>query len=747
MFLNKIKQNLAGFAVVALAFTGLSAIAPANATTAALADTANMGFTGNAGLTVSGDTGTTSINLANSGRGYISASIVVNQATADSFVGHQINGTLTLTGPNGVMNLAQTGFFGQNLIYAQAGTVVQQGQVGSVASMTWPTGANSTNTNILISAYINSSSFSWAQGNYSLQVGLTKDGVAQSFGAGISFSGYLEWAAPGNTIASVPAGTTWRSGFVCVDMAQVVSGDVLTVEPTQNGTPTTVSGIDWYNGGSSVMSIAYSNNRAVSSSDITAGKLAVKASAYATASGSSATMGIAVKKANGTDVSVSCAPTAAPTTAPVATSMGNISATFATNGYTGFQCALFDSSNNLVTGSVSTTSSSPCGLVAGASGTYTVKYSYTNYGVGGGSWSPASNAVSYTYLPPMSSCGVAATSIHATVSQLDTTNSFTTYFNNDVTKTNCFATPITGGYGTRTTLNGTQVGSAFYTAGSVSPTASLVPRTLAVLMSNPSLAAMNPTNGALYRVSYYQGISAAPTANDVPFMYYEITLNPSGNSNSNSNSNSNNNVQQQVQQSAPVVPTNIPLVAPIAAPKLGVTPGAALVLSGANMSTVSSIKIDATATTTKTTVGGVEIQVPANLTPGAHDLLITTTTGSTLYVGAIKVADPMVVAAKQAVAKAAASIAYRAPVDLTVGKAVSAAQASQVKALASQYRGAKTAICEAIPASKATVASARAAAVAVCATIKAAIPGVKTLIVIGAPSGAKSNRVSSEIQG
>ncbi len=207
-------------------------------------------------------------------------------------------------------------------------------------------------------------------------------------------------------------------------------------------------------------------------------------------------------------------------------------------------------------------------------------------------------------------------------------------------------------------------------------------------------------------------------------------------------------VQQQVQNNvAPTVPTTIPVVAPIKVPVLGVAPGASLVLAGENMKSLTSVKIGANAATTKTTVAGLEIVVPADLAPGAHDLLIATSTGSTLFVGAIKVADPVVVAAKAAQAKAAASIAYRAPVDLTVSKSVTGSQAAQVKALASQYKNAKTAICEAIPASKATAASARAAAVKVCATIKAAIPGIKTMVVVGAPSGDKVNRVSSEIQG
>ena len=206
---------------------------------------------------------------------------------------------------------------------------------------------------------------------------------------------------------------------------------------------------------------------------------------------------------------------------------------------------------------------------------------------------------------------------------------------------------------------------------------------------------------------------------------------------------------QQVQQNnvAPTAPTNIPVVAPIKVPVLGVAPGASLVLAGENMKSLTSVKIGANAATTKTTVAGLEIVVPADLKPGAHDLLIATSTGSTLFVGAIKVADPVIVAAKAAQAKAAASIAYRAPVDLTVAKSVTGSQAAQVKALASQYKNAKTAICEAIPASKSSVASARAAAAKVCATIKAAIPGIKTMVVVGAPSGDKVNRVSSEIQG
>ena len=207
--------------------------------------------------------------------------------------------------------------------------------------------------------------------------------------------------------------------------------------------------------------------------------------------------------------------------------------------------------------------------------------------------------------------------------------------------------------------------------------------------------------------------------------------------------------QQQVQQQnvAPTLPTTVPLVAPIAVPPTGIKPGGALVLSGANMASVTSIKVGASTATTVKTANGLEIKVPADLAPGAHDLLVTTSTGATLFVGAIKVADPVVEAAKVAQAKAAASIAYRAPIDLTVGKTVSSSQAAAAKKFAAQYRDAKTAICVAIPATKATSAAALAAAAKVCATFKAQIPGIKTSIVLGTPSGDKVNRVSAEVQG
>ena len=205
----------------------------------------------------------------------------------------------------------------------------------------------------------------------------------------------------------------------------------------------------------------------------------------------------------------------------------------------------------------------------------------------------------------------------------------------------------------------------------------------------------------------------------------------------------NNNVQQNT---PPTPPTNVPLVAPIAMPAAGFTPGGALTLSGSNLSNLTSVKIGETVAKTVASASGVTISVPADLTPGAHNLLITTSTGSTLFVGAIKVADPVVEAAKAAKAKAAASIAYRAPVDFTVNKSA-VAQAAAAKAFAAQYRSAKTAICVAIPASKATSAAALAAATKVCDGFKASVPGIKLSVVLGAPSGDKINRVSAELQG
>lgn len=748
MFLNKIKQNLAGFAVVVVAFAGLTAMSPATASVSAVADTTNTKFRVYKAMTASGNVATASVgDAANLGRGYIAVNWTINQATADSLIGHSLSATVTVTGPNGSYDLSANGFFEQFIIYHNSTAVVQQGQPSSNPSAVWPTGTNSTNTSVMAGFYTNNATFSFPTGNYSVTAVLKDNGSAVTLGSGITFSGgNFEYAVPGKTLTSLETGTSWDSGFVCVDMTQVAANDVLTIEKSENGTATSGLFSDWYNNGSTSMPTASGSTRTVTSADITNGALAMRATSVgiSTALGQALTMGINIKKANGTDVSTSCGPSVAPA-APTASAMGSmISVTPAASLPAGYamSCALVDSSNTIVaTGSAS---SGTCSIMATASGTFTAKLAYTRYGVPG-TYSASSSSFTYTYTPPAGPCNVAFTSLTPTVAQLTTTSpGYTLYANGNTSITNCYSNALLNS-ASRVTLNGVQVSASSSVSASLSVLASAVPRTLAMIMANAAVAAQNPQDGAVYTVSFYSGLSAVPTANDTPVFSYSVTLYPSGatpGSNSNSNSNSNS-----VSVTPPTIPTNVPLITPISAPVSGVVAGGVLQLGGRNMATVTGVKIDATAATTVTTVAGIEVKVPADLAPGAHDLLITTATGSTLFVGAIKVADPVLVAAKAATAKAAASIAYRAPVDLTVGKAVTASQAAATKALAAQYRGAKNAVCVAIPASKATVASALAAAAKVCATIKSAIPGIKTVVVVGAVSGDATNRVSAEIQG
>jgi hypothetical protein len=658
-------------------------------------------------------------------------------------VGSAISGDLTLTGPSGAIDLGAAGFYQQNIIYAQAGTPVGQAPMGQVAAATWPVGVNATSTSVLISAYVNNSNFSFATGNYTLTAVLKKDGAPVTLGSGVALaSATMEYKTTGNAMASLESGSTFNSGFVCVDMAQIAANDVLTVEKVENGVAATNNAgtNDWYAGGSTMTSIAYSNPLTVTSAHMSAGALAVKArvQSFTASNGTQVTMGINIKKANGTDVSISCGPTAAPSAAPTVAVTGSSAtltpAAAAPAGYS-WVCALVNSSN--VVTSTGTSSGPTCSVNATASGTYTAKLGYTVYGVASANYSPASASFALTYTAPPGPCNVAATSIHATVATLDTTNSFTLYFNNDPLITNCYANMVTGG-GQRLLLNGTVIGTPSY-QGNAGYSANATPRTLATLLLNPALASRTINNGDVYTVQYFQGLSVAPTANDTPYMQWSITLNP--NSGNVQNNVQNNNV------SAPTLPTTVPLVAPISVPVGGVVLGGALKIDGRNMSSVTSVKIGTVAATTTATIAGLEIKVPTDLAPGAHDLLVTTSTGSTLFVGAIKVADPLIVAAKAIQAKAAASIAYRAPLNLTIGSSVTAAQTKATKALAVQYKGAKNALCIAVPASKSTVASAVAAATKVCATIKTAIPGIKTSVIVSAPSGAKSNRVESEIQG
>ena len=747
MLITKIKQNLAGFAAVVIAAVGFTALAPANASVSAIADTANTSFRVYKSMSFTGNVGTATVGDAtNLGRGMISTTWNVDQATANSLIGHTLSATLTVTGPGGSYDMAANGFFQQFIVYHSSTAVVQQGQISSNPSVVWPTGTNSNNTSVLASFYVNSATFSFPTGNYSVTAVLKDNGTPVTLGSGITInSGYFEYKVPGNALTSVESGTSWDSGFVCVDMSQVSANDVLTVDKTENGSVIGNQFGDWYNTGSTVTSVASGASRTVTSTDIANGALAFRTqSAGVSASvGQAVTLGLNIKKADGTDVSISCGPTTAPA-APTAASGGmSISVTPASSipaGY-GLKCALLNSSNVIV--STQTSSTSPCSLAASASGTYTAKLAYTRYGVAG-AYSAASNSVSYTYTPPLGPCNAVITSLTPTVTDLTPSSAgYTLYANGNSSLTNCFGNSVSG-FGSRATLNGTVVGSASYSAMG-SPVASSSPRTLAALLLNPNISALNPTDGAVYTVSYYSGLSAAPTANDVPAFSYSVTLYPTGNIPGNNQQQNNN---QQVQQvTPPTIPTNVPIVAPISVPATGLTPGGALLLDGRNLSNLTQVKIGEAIAKTVASATGVSISVPTDLKPGSHDLLISTSTGSTLFVGAIKVADPVVEAAKAAQAKAAASIAYRAPVDFTVGKAVTASQAAAAKSFAAQYRNAKTAVCIAIPASKATAAAALAAATKVCAGFKASVPGIKTSVAVTAPSGDKVNRVSAEIQG
>lgn len=206
----------------------------------------------------------------------------------------------------------------------------------------------------------------------------------------------------------------------------------------------------------------------------------------------------------------------------------------------------------------------------------------------------------------------------------------------------------------------------------------------------------------------------------------------------------NNNVVAPINS----IPTNIPLVRPNLALSQPVRAGGTLVIDAANAASVSEIKVDGIVAKLEKVTAGVEIQVPTGLTPGAKDLFIKTDTGSTLHIGAIKIADPVLEAQKLAVAKAAASVSFRAPIDLTVsGSRPSAKQVAEARQLAAEYKTAKEVICVAVPASRATVSSARAAASAVCAAMKAVNRKLKVTIVVEAPSGARTNVISSELIG
>ena len=813
MFLNKLKQNLAGFAVVALAFTGLSAIAPANAVASNLADTDQLGFDYTQQFAMTGSNGALTVTNAPSGHIEFNSNWTLTAAGSASLNGHAITADVTATDPNGNIVWSTRGFNRQFINY------------GGVANSN-----NTFNWNISTATYIynvwyTNGSAPMPVGNYTISSVLYKDGVAIVPSSDIAFTASLRYNVVSDTLTwTGTAPSMWRSGYVCVDMGLVSNGDVLTTTMTDNGaTIAGTPGIDWTSNGYSTLASGASYT--VVSSNIANNTLAVQVDIMGGLT-SGHTYGVSIKR-GATEVSKSCAP-ATPSAAPtVSAASGYSTVTFSASvapqadALFGFTCYLYDANNTLVNWGSAPSSASTCDVyVYGtpSSSSYTMKYAAN--GLVRGGLSPASLAVS-----PIVATFDANGGTGTVPSAISHWGSFNAPSGSALTRTgysfqgwstNASATsstiyhgsPVTasanatyyavwqatggggGGGGGGSTL--TLVSPAVLTGtGAAGTTISVVPATFTggvsnkywvtctnsyplpqvgvnlstamsscrpVYMSSAAAAAMSPSNVPTSFVIPGDGMvwtsgtcnqngCGAPTQLSTSGRYFGWIETGMGGSVNGGMAITVGGSGSIAQSSVVAMPTNIPVVAPIKVPVLGVAPGASLVLAGENMKSLTSVKIGANAATTKTTVAGLEIVVPADLKPGAHDLLIATSTGSTLFVGAIKVADPVIVAAKAAQAKAAASIAYRAPVDLTVAKSVTGSQAAQVKALANQYKNAKTAICEAIPASKSSVASARAAAAKVCATIKAAIPGIKTIVVVGAPSGDKVNRVSSEIQG
>lgn len=622
MFINKIKQNFAGFAVVALAFAGLSAVAPASATAyasnAGAVGDPNRSYSYNQTLSLGSNDEATVVVPANN-RSYsigrtITLTLAQSQALAGktiSFEVSMVSGGTTVTWP-----AANASFYAGNTYLTGTGN-------GVAKTAVWPSTGLTSNDQISLYPYSNSSnSDAVAAGTYTLTFSIKADGIRLT-----SADFNTSYVSSSTSVAGAIAGTlpsganlnTVRPGYICIDKTQVSAGDVITARAMINGTVQNANnwmGITWTNGNT----LGNADSLTLTSSHLSGGELAfnsmsgLSASGAGVAAGATFTADVSITKANGTEVSTPCALPTVSTPVLVSSSTTSVVATLAS----GSMCRLLRVVGN---------GYFPAGFATAVSGTCTITPWQT---LTAGTYSVVGTASSYWSTVPVES-----------------TN--------------------------------------------------------------------NPTFTISSAGSSSQSSSSAPS--------------------------SSNSIS-----TPPTPPTNVPLVAPIAMPAAGFTPGGALTLSGSNLSNLTSVKIGETVAKTVASASGVTISVPADLTPGAHNLLITTSTGSTLFVGAIKVADPVVEAAKAAKAKAAASIAYRAPVDFTVNKSA-VAQAAAAKAFAAQYRSAKTAICVAIPASKATSAAALAAATKVCDGFKASVPGIKLSVVLGAPSGDKINRVSAELQG
>ena len=148
----------------------------------------------------------------------------------------------------------------------------------------------------------------------------------------------------GNGVSS----SSWSSGYVCVDMTGISSGDSLTAQITANGANTNMGNFDWTTNGWS--NIGNASSLTVPASAITAGQIVLRADLMSTIT-SGATYDVNIKK-GAVEVSKSCAAspaTVAPTVSVSGSGMGGatFTATFApvAGALDGYGCYVYDANN------------------------------------------------------------------------------------------------------------------------------------------------------------------------------------------------------------------------------------------------------------------------------------------------------------------------------------------------------------------------------------------------------------------
>jgi hypothetical protein len=215
--------------------------------------------------------------------------------------------------------------------------------------------------------------------------------------------------------------------------------------------------------------------------------------------------------------------------------------------------------------------------------------------------------------------------------------SYSRVFNNDpsIVSSNGCAAAFAGNvaYGYRATLDGVQI----YAFSNGASSGNIIVRTNSVtyetLIANPIFNGRTISQGSVYTISYYVGLTTTPTSSDTPTFSFSLILNPNGGGSSPTTA--------AVQRPLPQINFAANPVNGVSARPTADTRKGTLTIEGSNLSDLTSITIGGKAATFTVKDGKLDIKLPAGVT-GFPEVVMTNASGSITMQNAIEIYAPTV---------------------------------------------------------------------------------------------------------